>query len=126
MPGSGWYAPDQENGASWRWTGPARHFTIEVPLRDDVSYRLVLLFAGNKPPGRNDILAEVNDVPVAFEPVADDGRRWALVIPSGLLAQSLGFCRVRLQGPEPVRVSSSDVRALGVAVGQIVFECLDA
>ena len=62
---------------------------------------------------------------MAFEPVEDDERRLALVIPRGLLAQNLGFCRIRLEGPEPVQFSSSDVRKLGVAVRQIVFECLD-
>ncbi|HEY4041617.1 MAG TPA: hypothetical protein VGM32_07200 [Rhodopila sp.] len=125
MPGSGWYEPENRNGVCWRWTGPGRHFTIEVPLRDDTSYRLIVSFAGDNPPGPGLIGAEVNDVPVALEPVQGDDRSLSLVIPVGLLAPNLGFCRIRLQGPEPVQVSASDVRALGVAVRQIMFECLD-
>jgi hypothetical protein len=126
MPGSGWYMPDEENGVSWRWTGPSRHFTIEVPLRNDASYRLILAFAGREPPGPDEIMAEVNDVPIAFESVRGNDRMRALVIPVGLLAQSRGFCRVRFRTPEPVQLSTSDVRVLGVAIRQIVFECLGA
>jgi hypothetical protein len=126
MPGSGWYAPDQENGISWRWTGPSRHFTIEVPLRDDASYRLILSFTGNRPLLPADVVAEVNDVPVAFEATQGDARTHALVIPVGLLAPHEGFCRIRLQTTEPVQLSTADVRTLGVAIRQIVFECLDA
>jgi hypothetical protein len=124
MPGSGWYAPDEEKGVFWRWTGPSRHFTIEVPLRNDTSYRLTLLF-GNTCPLPDDIVADVNCVPIALEPAGDDRRRLALIIPARLLAQNQGFCRVRLRGPKPVQLSASDVRMLGVAVGQIMFECLD-
>jgi hypothetical protein len=125
MPGSGWYAPDKPSGASWRWTGPSRHFTIEVPLRNDTPYRLILGFTGDTPPGPDEILAEVNDVPVAFEPVQDQGWKRGLIIPVELLAETNGFCRIRFKTREPVKLSASDVRTLGVAVRQIVFECLD-
>lgn len=127
MPGSGWYEPEHKGGVSWRWTGPGRYFTIEVPLRQDATYRLSLTFGGDRPPGPEDLSAEVNDTPVGFEP-PQEGRRFRreLVIPRTLLAQSAGYCRIRFDTKTTTQLTSSDIRALGVSVRQIVFECLDS
>jgi hypothetical protein len=127
IPGSGWYTPEQNNGRSWRWTGPGRHFTLEVPLRGDTSYRLILRFGGAAPPDPDDIWVEVNDRPVAFEPPQEaQPYQRELIIPQALLAPDFGFCRIRFETPQPVRLSPSDVRALGVCIGRIEFECLDS
>lgn len=127
MPGSGWYEPEQENGVVWRWTGPSRYFTIEVPLRRDRDYRLVLIFGGERPPEPSHLTAEVNDVPVNFEP-AQEGRRYrrALMIPREQLGQNLGFCRIRFDTKDTTKLTSSDIRALGVSIRQIIFECLES
>lgn len=126
IPGSGWYEHEQDGDVSWRWTGPSRYFTIEVPLRNDASYRLSMTFGGSQPPGQEDITAEVNDMPVAFEPL-QEGRRYRrdLVIPRVLLAQSTGFCRIRFDTRETTQLTPPDIRALGISVRQIVFECLE-
>jgi len=126
MPGSGWYEPEQQDGMSWRWTGPGRYFTIEVPLRQDASYRLIMTFGGLRPLGPGDFAAEVNDEPVAFELLPEGrGYRCELVIPQALLAQSSGFCRIRFDTRETTQLPPPDIRALGVSIRQIVFECLE-
>jgi hypothetical protein len=126
MPGSGWYQHEQQGEVSWRWTGPSRYFTIEVPLRNDASYRLSMTFGGSQPPDPDDIAAEVNDLPAAFEQPREGSRyRRELVIPRALLAQSSGFCRIRFDTRETTRLTPPDIRALGISVRQIVFECLE-
>jgi hypothetical protein len=127
MPGSGWYAPDQENGRSWRWTGPRRHFTIEVPLREDASYRLIMSFGSLRPLGPGDLTAEVNDVPVDFG-LSPEGRGYVceLIIPRDLLVQSSGFCRIRFDTLETTQLAPPDIRSLGVAIRKILFECQEA
>lgn len=127
MPGSGWYAPDSDGDVYWRWTGPGRYFTIEMPLRQDVSYRLTMVFGGLRPPAPEDLAAEINDVPIAFEPLQEGHRyRRELMIPRALLAQSSGFCRIRFDTSETTRPAPPEIRSLGVAVRRIQFECLAA
>ena len=127
MPGSGWYEPEQEDGVSWRWTGPGRYFTIEVPLRGDQSYRLIMTFGGSSPPGPDDLSVEVNDMPVELEP-PQEGRRYRreLVIPMSLLAHSAGFCLIRFRTQETTLAAPPDIRALGVSIRRIEFECLES
>jgi hypothetical protein len=126
MPGSGWYQHEQQGDVSWRWTGPSRYFAIEVPMRKDASYRLIMTFGGSQPPGPGDITAEVNDIPVAFEPPQEgDGYTRELTIPRALLAQSSGFCRIRFDTRETTMLTPPDIRALGISVRRIVFECLE-
>ena len=123
IPGSGWYEAEQDPEKCWRWTGPTRHFTLELPLRQDASYRMVMIIGGSQRP--EDFTAEVNDVPIPFEP-PEEGRRnqHVLIIPRELLALSSGFCRIRFDTGEAIQRSADDIRALGVCVGGITFECL--
>jgi hypothetical protein len=125
IPGSGWYEHEQQGDVSWRWTGPGRYFTIEVPLRDDVSYRLVITFGGLQALGPSDLAAEINDVPVELE-LQPEGRgyRCEFVVSQTLLAQSSGFCRIRFDTRETTQLTPPDIRALGISVRQIAFECL--
>ena len=67
MPGSGWYEAEHAEGEAYRWTGPGRYFTIDVPLRSDASYRLVLKFSDPRAAGPEHIDIEINDLPVGFE-----------------------------------------------------------
>jgi len=126
MPGSGWYAPERDGSTYWRWTGPDRYFTIEVPLRHDKSYRLIMTCGSSRPIGRGDLGAKVNDAPITIELLPEgNSYRCQFVIPRTLLAQSSGFCRIRFDARETTRLTHLDIRALGVSVRQIVFECLD-
>lgn len=126
MPGSGWYAAEQEGGIPWRWTGPERYFTIELPLRPDASYRLYMSFGSAGPFGPGDLGARVNDVPVECEMAAEDaGYRCELAIARELLAPHQGFCCIRFDTGGTTLVNPEDNRPLGVAVRRLVFECLD-
>jgi hypothetical protein len=127
MPGSGWYESEQDKGLCWRWTGPGQYFTIEVALRHDAAYRLLMTFASLQPLGPGDLEAEVNDVPVGFD-LSSEGRTYQceLIVPQDLLAQSSGFCRIRFDTRETSLPEPPEIRALGVSVRKIVFECLDA
>jgi hypothetical protein len=126
VPGSGWYEPEKDSSTSWRWTGPGRYFTVEVPLRRDASYRLSMTFGSARPLDPGDFAAEVNDVPVDFELQPEGGGyRCELAIPQALLARSGGFCHIRFDTHETVQPSAQDLRPLGVSVRRIVFECLE-
>jgi hypothetical protein len=126
MPGSGWYAAEQEGDVAWRWTGPSQFFTIEVPLRPDASYRLHLRFGSNGPFGPGDLSARVNDVPVECElEVEDAGYRCALAITQELLAPAGGLCCIRFDTGGTTQGGSEDNRRLGVAVRRVVFECVE-
>lgn len=124
MPGSGWYEPEHEDGTYWRWTGPSRYFTIEVPLRQDASYRLIMTFGSVRPIGPGGFAADVNDMPIALELVPEGGAyRCELLIPQPLLEQSSGFCRIKFDTRETTQPTSQDIRALGISVRNILFEC---
>jgi len=124
MPGSGWYATEQDGEIAWRWTGPGQYFSIEVPLRPDESYRLYMSFGSAGPFGPGDLTAEVNDIPVECEiEVEDAGYRCALVIPRETLGAE-GFCSIRFDTGGTLQVSAEDNRRLGVAVRRVAFECL--
>jgi hypothetical protein len=126
MPGSGWYAPEQDGDVAWRWTGPGRYFTIEVPLRADLSYRLRVRFGCARALDEAGFTAEVNDETVDSV-LLRDGKsyRYECRVPQALLARSDGFCRVRFDTREAVQASADDLRSLGVAVRRIEFECLE-
>jgi hypothetical protein len=128
IPGSGWYAPEHDDrGGVWRWTGPNRHFTIEVPLREDASYRFVLTFNDKRPSGLEDLAVEVNDVPIVFELWPESDRyRCEFIIDQALLARSTGFCRIRIDAGAPVRPGDNDLRLLGLLVRRIEFICLES
>jgi len=124
MPGSGWYPTEQEGETAWRWTGPGRHFSIDVPLQPDKSYRLHMSFGSAGPFGPGDLTAEVNDVPVDCEiEVEDAGYRCDLVIAKEMLGAE-GFCCIRFDTGGTMQVSADDNRRLGVAVRRVVFDCL--
>ena len=125
MPGSGWYTPDSDGDVYWRWTGPGRYFTIEMPLRQDVSYRLTMVFGGLRPPAPEDLAAEINDVPIAFEPLQEGHRyRRELMIPRALLAQEFGLLPYSFRYERDNATRAAGIRSLGVAVRRIQFECL--
>jgi hypothetical protein len=126
IPGSGWYPAEHDGNMSWRWTGPGRHATIEVPLRRDVSYRFDMIFVDPRPSGPENLAVEVNDLPIAFELwLEDDSYQCTLVIDQALLEKSSGFCRIRIDTGETVQLDASDLRQLGISVRQIEFICLE-
>jgi Sulfotransferase family len=126
IPGSGWYAAESAGQTSWRWTGPGRRFTLEVPLRQDVSYRFDMTFSDPRPAGPGDITVEVNDYPMAFE-LWSEGHlfRCAIVIEQGMLARSDGICRIEIDTGETSQPSASDLRQLGISVQKVEFICLE-
>jgi hypothetical protein len=126
IPGSGWYAAESAGQTSWRWTGPGRRFTLEVPLRQDVSYRFDMNFSDPRPAGPDSLTIEINEYPIPFE-LWSEGRRYrcVFVIDQGLLAQSGGFCRIQIDTGETSRLSPSDIRLLGISVHRVEFICLE-
>jgi hypothetical protein len=126
MPGSGWYAAEKDGAAAWRWTGPSQFFTIEVPLRQDASYRLHLSFGSSGPFGPGELSVRVNGVPVECAlQVEDDGYRCEVSIASELLAPASGVCCIRFDTGGTTHGNAEDERRLGVAVRRVVFECRD-
>jgi hypothetical protein len=69
----------------------------------------------------------VNDVPVAVG-LTRDGSSYhgELTVPREVLRQNAGFCRIRFDTRKTTKLAAPDIRALGVSVRRIVFECLDA
>jgi hypothetical protein len=128
IPGSGWYGAEHgKDGAVWRWTGPDPHFTIEVPLRADASYRFIMTFDDPRPSGPDKLAVEMNDVPVPIELwPEDEGYRCEFIIDRAQLARSSGFCRIRFDTGEAIRFGPSDLRPLGVLVRRVEFICLES
>jgi len=126
IPGSGWYHAESAGQTSWRWTGPGRRFTLEVPLRQDVSYRFDMTFSDPRPSGPGDLAVEINDYPMAFE-LWSEGElyRCVFVIEQALLAKSEGFCRIQIDSGETIQLSPSDIRLLGISVRRVEFICLE-
>jgi hypothetical protein len=126
IPGSGWYPAESAGQTSWRWTGPGRYFTLEVPLREDVPYRFDMTFSDLRPSGPGDLSVEINDYPIAFE-LWSEGElyRCVFVIEQGLLAKNGGFCRIQIDTGEPTQLSPSDIRRLGISVRRVEFVCLE-
>ena len=127
IPGSGWYTAERgADGGAWRWTGPDRHFTIEVPLRVDASYRFILTFDDPRPSGPDKLTVEMNDAPVPIELWPEqEGYRCEFIIDQAPLARSSGFCRIRFDTGEAIRRGPSDLRPLGVLVRRVEFICLE-
>jgi hypothetical protein len=126
VPGSGWYGPERDGEVAWRWTGPGRYFTVEVPLRSDAQYRVSMSFGSARPLGPGDFAVEVNDMPVACAMQPEGGGyRCEFAIPDGVLAEGGGFCRILFDTRETVKPSPQDLRALGVSVRRLVFECAE-
>jgi hypothetical protein len=126
IPGSGWYAAENAGETSWRWTGPGRHFTLEVPLRQDVAYRFDMTFSDPRPSGPADLAVEVNDYPIAFELWSEGNLyRCVFVIEQALLAKSGGICRIQIDAGVTRQLSDSDIRELGISVRRVEFICLD-
>jgi hypothetical protein len=127
MPGSGWYHTEREGDAAWRWTGPGQHFSIEVPLRSDASYRFGMTFHDPRPAGPEHMAVEINDFPMEFDVWPEDDRfRCEFDIDQALLRKSSGLCRIRIETGEPIRVGHEDIRPLGILVRRIDFTCLEA
>jgi hypothetical protein len=126
IPGSGWYEAEHEDETFWRWTGPDPRFTIEVPLRPDASYRFIMTFDDPRPSGPDRFGVELNDVPIQIELwPEDEGYRCEFIIEQAQLAGSSGFCRLRFETGEPIRLGLSDLRPLGVLVRRVEFICLE-
>jgi hypothetical protein len=126
MPGSGWYPAEVEGDRAWRWSGPGRYCTIEVPLRADASYRFGMTFHDPRAAGPEQLSVEVNDFPVAFDVwTQDDAFRCEFDIDQALLAKSVGLCRIRFETGDPVRVPGTDIRPLGILAQRIEFVCVD-
>lgn len=126
MPGSGWHPAERDQNISWRWTGPGQQFTIEVPLRQDASYRFGMTFSDPRPAGPGHLTVEINDFPIAFElSIERELYRCEFDIDQALLAESSGFCRIQICTGETIQLTDSDLRRLGISVRKIEFICLE-
>jgi hypothetical protein len=122
IPGSGWYRAETGPKGSWRWTGPDRRFTLDLPLREDADYRLQMLF-GTAPGIEADAFSvEINGASADCRIGSEEGWRSAqVVIPRALLVRSKGLCRLRFDTGRTVSPGPGDSRQLGVSVRRIRF-----
>jgi hypothetical protein len=125
IPGSGWYPAEREGEGCWRWTGPDHYFTLEVPLRDDVSYRASLRFNTFRTEVASTLRVRVNGIAVRskLESIGPTEFDFEFDIDRQSLALSSGFCRMVLA--VATERPPGELRKLGVAVNKITFECLD-
>lgn len=126
IPGSGWYGAEHDGKAVWRWTGPGREFSLELPLRSDSSFELTLSFM-SLPPYRFAIAsAEANGQSLPLRTEGTAGMlHTKMLIPQELLARHRGLCRLVFNTGGVSRPSAgADIRLLGVLVYKIAFERL--
>ena len=126
MPGSGWYGAEQTGDRAWRWTGPGRQFTVELPLRAEASYRMRVEFQHPDGPKFAGLSVEVNGValPTVVENMGS-AQKCSFLIPASLLAQCDGFCCIRFDTGGTRQVSRDDIRLLGVSVYLIRLELVE-
>jgi hypothetical protein len=125
IPGSGWYNADRDDGTVWRWTGPAREFSVELALRSDRHYDVDIM-TSHRPDTDRDISAiAFNGQSWAFTRRVEQGcLAFTLGLPAAALAAAGGLCRlVFTTSPPRLPENSADQRLLGIAVRRIEFAC---
>jgi len=126
MPGSGWYAPEGHDGRHWRWTGPDRRFSLELPMRPNGAYQGRLHFVTRRDAAPA-LSVELNGAAIPLD-VSLTGGGWlgSFEIPRGALHATGGLCRLVFD-TQTAEVSGSgdDLRRLGIAVNRIAFVCRD-
>jgi hypothetical protein len=125
MPGSGWYLPETESGRTWRWTGPDRRFTLEVPLQANGRYKVSMGFGGRVlgPEGMQ-VRANGHELSVVL---SQTGSSYEMAVELGpeILGQSDGFCGLVFDVGGTMRPNVLDLRPLGAAVNKVSFEQMD-
>ncbi len=126
IPGSGWFDPEETETGHLRWTGPSRHFSLDLPLRADASYKVTLRFGRPEASAGHDIGVLANDVPMETSFEGDrDGGTLIFTVPQRLLATNDGICEFVFDpGPtvQPSQYGGTDLRKLGVVVFGLEFE----
>ncbi len=123
IPGCGWHPPEQRGALSWRWTGPTDEFTLELPLRHDAAYELVMRFNRPAALGDADVAVVVNGNAMARTLTRNkDAYTLVVRIPQPLLARSDGLCRIVFTAAAVA--APGDGRLLGVAVDRLAFNHL--
>jgi hypothetical protein len=126
LPGSGWYPAERNGDSSGRWTGPGKQFTIEVPLRQDASYRFNMTFNDPRPLGPKHLAVEINNFPIAFElSCVGSLFRCEFDIDQSVLGKSFGFCQILFHTGDTVNLTQAGHRLVGISVRRIEFKCLD-
>lgn len=125
--GYGWYAPEELNGAVWRWSGPGLTAGLMVPQVFDAPVTVEVAFSVL----RRDVLPEhggisVNGTPIIGSVVTDDtGLNGTITFPLDIRAEVspfLMFVFEVLQTTSPTfEDGSKDSRELGICVRQIVI-----
>jgi hypothetical protein len=126
IPGSGWHEAEHDGGAVWRWTGAARVFSLEVPLRADRDWHVSLRFETGRPEVLDILSIELNGERAPFELEPRTGHYILhFDVPAAVLARSRGVCRVVFDAGDPPRgtdLGISDARRLSVLVASIQFD----
>ncbi|MBK5264496.1 MAG: sulfotransferase family 2 domain-containing protein [Alphaproteobacteria bacterium] len=125
IPGSGWYEAEAEGGGYYRWTGPGRHFTLDLPLEPH-AYEVLLEFDRPSAVAEAIFTATVNMVPLTVEQthVADLSFEARFIIPQSVIVDGDGLVRLVLDAGPTVRPADhggTDDRVLGVVVFRIGF-----
>ena len=120
VPGSGWFEAEEENGVRWRWTGPSRYFTLELPLRSDGSYAVELGFV-HPPSWKGPLSVTVNGEPLPTTVTKELGRMiFRFAISAETLTETDGICRLVFDTLDTA-MPEGDLRTLGVCVSSIHF-----
>ena len=126
VPGSGWYEPERDTGAYYRWTGPERQFTLDLPLASS-RYAVCLEFDRLAPTSEAPFSVTANGVPLAVNMERGGGldRRVTFEIPQALIDDGHGVVRLVMDAGAVARPSDhadvTDSRMLGVVVFRVEF-----
>ena len=125
VPGSGWYSPETDSGRTWRWTGPDRRFTLELPLQAAGRYKVSVRFGGRVlgPEGLA-VRANGHELSIALSQT-DSSYEMVTELGPEILGQSAGLCRLVFDVGDTIRPNGLDLRPLGAAVSKVSFERLD-
>jgi len=129
MPGNGWYDPEHGTARSFRWTGPEREFTIEVPLEAGLQFRLRVRAASPfLALSEDNLILSMNGE--RLRPtlqVNGEDLECLVELPEDLIARNHGVCSLKFNLPgtkRPTDLGRGDERNLGIAVRSVYFEKL--
>ena len=126
VPGSGWYEPERDTGAYYRWTGPERQFTLDLPLASS-RYAVCIAFNRMAATVDADFTVTANGVPLAVNLQRGGGldRQAKFEIPQAVVDDGQGVVRLVMDAGAVARPSDhgdiADSRLLGVVVFRVEF-----
>jgi len=129
VPGSGWHGPEATPGGVFRWTGPLRRFTLEIPVDHQAHYRALIKFFTPDAVDVSGFAVKVNGAKVTPGLSLESGVYTLMIdVPRHLVCRDEGVCQLCIDVPsvrQPAAEGSPDVRRLGIGVNSVVMERLN-